>query len=96
MLQKDAINSLKFDGLKTNLLVNNETGKIILISLEKGAVLAKHVSETDASITIIEGEITFEINGEKYTMQQGDVFDFKKNEVHELVGIVNAKVLLCK
>ena len=96
MLQKNAINSLQFDGLKTNLLVNNETGKIILIYLEKGAVLAKHVSDTDASITILEGRITFEINGEIYNMQKGDLFDFKKNEVHELVGIENAKILLCK
>ncbi len=96
MLQKNAINEIGFDGLQTKLIVNNTTGKIILISLEKGAVLAKHVSDTDASITILEGEIDFEINGSTYRMKKGDVYSFNKNEEHELTGIQNSKVLLCK
>lgn len=96
MLIKNAINQLNYDGLQTSLLVNNETGKIILISLEKDAVLASHVSDTDASIQIVEGEITFEINGEKYNLEKNDIFDFKKNEVHELTAIRDSKVLLCK
>ena len=96
MLHKNTINELGYDGLQTKLIVNNSTGKIILISLEKGAVLAKHVSDTDASITILEGEIDFEINAETHRMQKDDVFSFLKNEMHELTGIENAKILLCK
>ena len=93
---KDAKNNLGYDGLKTSLLVNNETGKIILISLEKGAILKKHISDTDASILILEGEISFEINDEKHPMKKDDMFAFKKNEIHELTAIENSKVMLIK
>ncbi len=96
MLIKDAKNTIDYDGLKTSLLVNNETGKVILISLEKGAVLAKHVSDTDANILIEEGEIIFEINNEKHNMVEGDMYSFKKNEVHELTAVENSKVILTK
>ena len=96
MLIKNAKNQLDYDGLKTSLLVNNETGKVILISLEKDAILKKHVSDTDAYILIVEGEIIFEINGEKHNMVEGDLFSFKKNEVHELTAVKNSKVILSK
>lgn len=96
MLIKKSIDQLNYNGLQTNLLVKNNTGKIILISLEKDAVLAKHVSDTDASILIIEGEIIFEINGEKNNLQKGDLYTFKKNEIHELTALENSKVILCK
>ncbi|HIP31780.1 MAG TPA: cupin domain-containing protein [Crocinitomicaceae bacterium] len=96
MLIKNAKNQLDYDGLKTSLLVSNETGKVILISLEKGAILKKHVSDTDANILIEEGEIIFEINDEKHNMVEGDMYSFKKNEVHELTAVENSKVILTK
>ena len=96
MLIKNAKNQLDYDGLKTSLLVSNETGKVILISLEKGAILKKHVSDTDANILIVEGKIIFEINNEKHTMVEGDLFYFQKNEIHELTAVENSKVILSK
>lgn len=96
MLIKDINSQLEYNGLKTNKLVSNDTGNIILIALEKGATLASHVSNTDASILVLEGNIAFEINGKTHEMEANDLYAFKKDEVHEIRAHDDSKVLLIK
>ena len=96
MLTNKILDQLPFDGLKTKKLVSNETGSIILISLEKESVLASHVSNTDATIIVLEGAIVFTINDNKYNMEEGDMYTFKKDEIHELSAINDSKIILIK
>ena len=96
MLIKNVKTQLEYNDLKTKKLVSNDTGNIILIALEKGATLASHVSSTDASILVLEGNITFEINGEIHEMEANDLYAFKKDEVHEIQAHDDSKVLLIK
>ena len=87
---------LPFSGVKTKKIISNETGDIILISIEKGHELAQHQSNTDASILILEGKILFKINNETHELITYDMYAFKKNELHALEALENAKVLLIK
>lgn len=96
MLQQDIKSILPFDQIKTKNLVSNETGDLILISLAKNAILKEHSSPTDASVLILEGEIIFMINDKNYSMQKGDLFNFKSKEVHALEAIEDSKILLIK
>ncbi len=90
------INEFEIAGLKTSKLVSNGSGNIILIGIEKGAVLKEHVSNTDATIYVIEGEVKFSIHQQEYILKTGELYTFLKEEIHELEGIKNSKVLLIK
>jgi quercetin dioxygenase-like cupin family protein len=96
MKTENILNLLPFDGIKTNKVVSNNSGDIILIAIEKGKELSEHKSNTAASILMLEGEIIFKINGEKHTMKPHDVFEFKKDEMHAIEAVSNAKLILIK
>jgi quercetin dioxygenase-like cupin family protein len=93
---ENIINTLPFDGLKTNKLVSNETGSMILVSIEKGKELTAHKSKTDAAVLILEGEVIFKINGEAHTLKVHDMFSFKKEEEHAVEAVSNAKFIVVK
>jgi len=96
MKTENIINTLPFDGVKTNKVVINDSGNVILISIEKGSGLTAHKSNTDASILILEGEVVFKINGEAHKLETHDLFTFKKDEIHAIESITNAKLILIK
>ncbi|MBL4586424.1 MAG: cupin domain-containing protein [Flavobacteriales bacterium] len=96
MKTENILNQLPLDGLKTNKLVSNQSGNIILIAIEKGNELKEHTSNTDASILILQGKVIFKINGEEHIMQSHDLFSFKKNETHAIEALTNSKLILIK
>ena len=96
MKTQNILNLLPFDGIKTNKVVSNNSGDIILIAIEKGKELSEHKSNTSASILMLEGEIIFKINGETHAMMPNDLFEFKKDEMHAIEAVSNAKLILIK
>ncbi len=96
MKVEDVTRLLPFNGLKTKKVMSNERFDMILISLEKDAILKEHVSNTEAAILVVEGKIKFTILGKIHTLEQNDLFSFTKNVTHELKGLENSKVLLIK
>lgn len=96
MKTENILSLLPFDGVKTNKVISNSSGNVILIAIEQGKELSEHKSNTDASILILEGEIIFKINGAKYDMKQHDVFAFKKEQMHAIEAVTNAKLVLIK
>ncbi len=93
---EDVTSLLPFEGLKTKKILSNERFDMILISLEKDAILKEHVSNTEAAILVVEGKIEFTILGKTHILKQNDLFSFTKNVKHELKGLENSKVLLVK
>jgi quercetin dioxygenase-like cupin family protein len=76
MKTENIVKLLPFDGIKTNKIVSNNSGNIILIAIEKGNELTEHKSNTDAAVLILEGEVIFKINGEKHSLKPNDMFSF--------------------
>jgi quercetin dioxygenase-like cupin family protein len=95
-MQKNILKDIAFDGVKTNVLVANETGKQILISIEAGAELKEHISPTDASVLILKGEVMFKINQEEFCMSLMDMYAFKKNVKHAILASTNSIILLVR
>jgi len=95
-MQNNILKELTFDGVKTKVLVANDTGKQILISIEAGSDLKEHISATDASILVLEGNVVFKINQKEYSMIALDMFAFKKNIKHAIVASTNSKILLIR
>ncbi|MBD77348.1 MAG: hypothetical protein CL840_00240 [Crocinitomicaceae bacterium] len=96
MVTKNILGNLSYEGFKTHKLVSNESGNVLLISLEKGSELKEHKSNTDASILILEGEVIFKINGTNYTLVSHDLYSFKKDNIHAIEAIQNSKLILIK
>ncbi len=96
MKTDNILSILPFEGIKTNKLVSNDTGNVILIAIEKGKELTAHKSNTDASILVLEGEIIFKINGENHLLNVHDMYAFKAEEIHAVEAITNAKLILIK
>lgn len=96
MKVEDVTKLLPFEGLKTKKFMSNERFDMILISLEKDAILKEHVSNTEAAILVVDGKIEFTILGKTHILKQNDLFNFTKNVKHELKGLENSKVLLIK
>lgn len=90
------IKEFNVEGVKTKKVVENSIGDIILIGLAKGERIKEHVSNTDATIYIVEGEIEFSINGKEINLKEKEFFTFLKNVPHALKGIENSKILLIK
>ena len=95
-MQKNILKDIAFDGVKTRVIVANETGKQILISIEAGAELKEHTSPTDASILVLQGEIVFKINQEEFCMLPMDLYAFKKNVKHAILASTNSVILLVR
>ena len=95
-MQKNILKDNAFDGVKTKVLVANETGKQILISLEAGAELKEHISPTDASVLVLQGEVVFKINQEEFCMKPMDMYAFKKNVKHAVLASTNSIILLVR
>ena len=95
-MQKNILKDIAFDGVKTKVLVANETGKQILISIEAGAELREHISPTDASVLVLQGEVMFKINHEEFCMLPMDICAFKKNVKHAILASTNSIILLVR
>lgn len=96
MKTENILNSLPFEGIKTNKVVSNETGDVILIAIEQGKELTAHKASTDASILVLEGEIVFKLKGELFPMKVHDMFSFKKDTLHAIEAVTDAKLILIK
>ncbi len=87
---------LPFDKIKTKNLVDNNTGDLILIAIQKGSELKEHTSPTDASILLLKGKVNFKIYGIDHILKKGDLFNFEKGEVHAIEALKNSSILLIK
>ena len=93
---ENILTHLAYGGVKTKKLIANETGNVILIAISKGDELKKHISNTDASILILEGELFFKINGQSHLLTPMDMFEFKKQVPHAIEALSDTKLILIK
>ena len=92
----DIINLTEYKGLKAGKLIDISAKEILSISLEKGTVFPKHTSPTDANLLVLEGAISFFINGLEYKLIKHQVFNFPKDEEHWVEANENSKFLIIR
>lgn len=61
--------------------------KQVAVSLGKGAVLEKHITDQQAVIVIVKGKIKFNISGKDIILKESDTYDIPINVEHELTGL---------
>jgi len=61
----DTINTTLYKGLQVVKLLDINVKEILQISLEANTTFPKHTSPTDATLLVLEGDISFFINDEQ-------------------------------
>jgi len=92
----DIINITEFEGLQVGKILDIDAKEILQISLEKETVFPKHTSPRDATLLVLEGEISFFINNEEYKLLKHQIFRFPKNEEHWVKAIESSKFLIIR
>jgi quercetin dioxygenase-like cupin family protein len=79
-------------------LRDDDTAKIIEMSLKPGDVVKEHTTPVDVTFFVHEGEVEMEIGSEKEKVAKGDLILSPKNIPHGFVntGDVDARVLVIK
>ncbi len=95
---KDMIDYKK-DGVFVEKLLENGDFKAMLLAIKKDQVLNEHISEVDAFIYVIEGEIEFTIKLEEtktVDISKGEFFAFFAKERHFLTAKKDSKALVVR
>jgi quercetin dioxygenase-like cupin family protein len=96
MIDKDILNQINFDKIKSKKIAHTDKFDCILLYIEKGNILKEHISNTDAYLIVLSGEIDFNIHNQTYRLNENDSIAFEKNIPHSVEAISNSKLLLIK
>jgi quercetin dioxygenase-like cupin family protein len=95
-MDTQVLNSLIFDKIKSKKIAHTNSFDTILLTIEAGNVLKEHISNTDAYLLVLEGDIVFNINNENIALTKNDGIAFGKNIPHAITAQTNARMLLIK
>jgi len=90
----NVLNQVEYNQVQSKRLVTNGDQQVNILSLEKGAEIPAHKSTKDATIVILEGNMTFTVDRKDYELKAMDTFSFGTTDEHSLVAKENVKFLL--
>lgn len=96
MVDKNILEQLEFNKIKSKKIAHTDKFDCILLNIEKGNILKEHISNTNAYLIVLTGEIIFNIHNESYRLSKNDGIAFEKNIPHSVEAISNSIMLLIK
>ena len=90
------IKDTNYDGVSFKKLSSNTASETILVSMEKGAEVPRHVADKDAQLIMLEGKIEFHIEDQIHELKDHQVLNFKANVIHWVAALINSKFLIIK
>jgi quercetin dioxygenase-like cupin family protein len=81
--------SLKFNDEKPAILsiINSEKLNLKTVGLKKGQIMPKHKAGLKSLVIVLKGKIEFDINGEKFVLNELDTYEIPVNVEHEIRGV---------
>ena len=74
------------DKVAINVMMETETAKEIRILFRKGQTMKEHKAGFPITVEIHQGTIEFGVNGEKMTLERGDLISLEANVPHDLLA----------
>ena len=84
------------DTIVSDLICSDGENSITLMALDSGTEIKTHISPAKAAVLVLEGDIEFIIDGEKFNLSTGMMLIMEKNTPHSLSALSKAKMLLIK
>ena len=84
------------DTIVSDVIYADGEYSITLKALDSGTEIKTHQSPVDAVVLIVEGDIEFVVDCEKFNLSTGEMLVMKKNTPHSLSALSKAKMLLIK
>ena len=84
----------KDDEFDKKIILKDDKKMLLLFALKENQFIGTHISETDAIITVLEGEVKFDLFDEDKKdkiLKTGDVLKFEKMEKHSVIALKNSK-----
>ncbi len=81
-------------GLKIDKMFENNKGKEIRITMPKDVVMKEHKAPGKISVQVLQGQIWFEVQGDRHIFEQGDMITLDALVPHSLGGIENSIIRL--
>lgn len=75
-------------------ITQNEKVSMTLFALDKGEEIAKHKTNGDALVIILDGKAEITIGDNKYTLEKGQSIIMPNDILHALFGIEKFKMFL--
>ena len=90
------IKDIGYKGLNMLKLSKTESTETLLISLEKGHEIPKHISPKDTLLVVLSGEITFKMDDNNLNLETFDHYKFGAQVPHSVVARRNSKFLIIR
>jgi quercetin dioxygenase-like cupin family protein len=78
----------------SRVLLKNEGGVLTLFAFAEGEGLTEHATPHDATVLVLEGDVTVTIGGEEHRVEAGDILHLPAAVPHALQGGRPFKMLL--
>ena len=75
-------------------IIQKPSGTITVFAFDKGEGLSEHVAPFDATVYLLEGEAEIRIEGNPYSVKQGEMIIMPANKPHALKAVTRYKMLL--
>ena len=73
--------------------VTADTVSVVHVNIEQGALLPEHAHHNEQVVNVIEGELELTVDGQNYSLMQGNVMVLEPNIVHSGRAVTACKVI---
>jgi quercetin dioxygenase-like cupin family protein len=91
---ENVLGQIAYDKVQSKRLVTNGEQQLNILSIEKGSELPVHTSVKDATIVVLEGSMTFSVDGQDHQLKSMDTYSFGSVNEHSARATENVKFLL--
>lgn len=84
------------DRVRFKNIISTPSGGVSLLAFKAGQALAEHLAPAELMVTVLEGEIDFNVAGKPHTLHTGDFMLVGEGVVHSVTATADSKVMLTK
>lgn len=93
---KELVELDKNEKMDKYALLEEDGAILAAMALKKDEILDWHESDRNACAYVYDGEAEFHFEAEKFTVKEGELLMFKKNDSHKVLALKDTKFLLIR